>query len=77
MDTYNPKDSDHLLRYLLSFLLKRHNDQQIYKRSLILRSVGEIFGQESMFEKAVKQFARTRKTTDGFAILQGGELLKI
>ena len=77
MDTYNPKDSDHLLRYLLSFLLKRHNDQQIYKRSLILRSVREIFGQESMFEKAVKQFARTRKTTDGFAILQGGELLKI
>ena len=77
MDTYYPKDSDHLLRYLLSFLLKRHNDQQIYQRSPILRSVRDIFHQQSIFEEAVKQFAKTRKSTGGFAILQGRELLEI
>ena len=77
MDTYNPKDNDHLLRYLLSFLLKRHNDMQIYKRSPILSAVRDVFQQESMFEQAVKQFAKTRKTTDGFTVLQGNELLKV
>ncbi len=29
------------------------------------------------FEQAVKQFAQTWKTTDGFTILQGKELLEI
>lgn len=77
MDTYNPKDCDHLLRYLLSFLLKQHNDKQIYERSPILRSVRDVFKQESMFEQAVKQFVKTRKTKDGFCILQGNELLKV
>ncbi|NEP83478.1 MAG: hypothetical protein F6K17_31990 [Okeania sp. SIO3C4] len=77
MDTYNPKDNDHLLRYLLSFLLKRHNDRQIYKRSPILSAVRGVFQQESMFEQAIKQFVKTRKTTDGFTILQGNELLQI
>jgi len=77
MDTYNPKDNDHLLRYLLSFLLKRHNDMQIYKKSPILSAVRDVFQQESMFEQAVKQFAKTRKTTDGFTVLQGNELLKV
>ena len=76
-DTYNPQDNEHLLRYLLSFLLNLHNQAQIYERSPILRTVRKAFQQESIFEQAVKQFAKTRKTTDGFTILQGHDLLRI
>ena len=76
-DTYNPQDNDHLLRYLLSFLLNLHNQAQLYERSLILKTVRKAFQQESIFEQAVKQFAKTRKTTDGFNILQGSDWLKI
>jgi hypothetical protein len=76
-DTYNPQDNDHLLRYLLSFLLNLHNQAQLYERSVILKTVRKAFQQESIFEQAVKQFAKTRKTTDGFNILQGSDWLKI
>jgi hypothetical protein len=76
-DTYNPQGNDHLLRYLLSFLLNLHNQGQIYERSPILRTIRSVFHQENDFERAVKQFARTRKTTDGFTILQGHDLLWI
>jgi len=76
-DTYNPQDNEHLLRYLLSFLLNLHNQAQIYERSPILKTVRKAFKQETIFEQAVKQFAKTRKTTDGFTILQGHDLLRI
>ncbi|NEP43966.1 MAG: hypothetical protein F6K35_33995 [Okeania sp. SIO2H7] len=76
-DSYNPQDNDHLLRYLLSFLLNLHNQGQLYERSPILKTVRKAFHQESIFEQAVKQFAKTRKTIDGFTILQGSDLLRI
>ena len=76
-ETYNPQDNDHLLRYLLSFLLNLHNRSQIYDRSPIWKTVRKVFQQESIFEQAVKQFAQTRKTNDGFTILQGHDLLRI
>ncbi|MDY6804208.1 MAG: hypothetical protein SXA11_10430 [Cyanobacteriota bacterium] len=76
-DAYNPQDNDHLLRYLLSFLLNLHNQGQLYERSPIWKTVRKAFNQESIFEQAVKQFAKSRKITDGFTILQGGSLLNI
>lgn len=76
-DSYNPQDNDHLLRYLLSFLLNLHNQGQLYERSPIFRTVRKAFQQESIFEQAVKQFAKSRKSTDGFTILQGKDWLRI
>lgn len=76
-DTYSPQDNDHLLRYLLSFLLNVHNNSQIGVRSPIIKTIRRAFQQDNIFEQAVKQFAQTRKNTDGFAILQGHDLLNI
>ena len=76
-DTYTPQDNDHLLRYLLSFLLSMHNRSQLYERSPIWKTVRKVLNHENIFEQALGQFAKTRKTTDGFTILQGQDLLWI
>ena len=74
---YSPKDSEQMLRYLLRFLFKRHNQGLLIERSPILRSVRQIFSHNTEFERAVEQFAKDCKTTSGFAVLQGQKWLNI
>ena len=74
---YAPKDNDHLLRYFFSFLFKVHNDKKLVERSEILFFIRQLVKHNTVFHKAVKEFAKNRKTTGGFAILQGEHLLNI
>ncbi|NEQ78700.1 MAG: hypothetical protein F6K23_40360, partial [Okeania sp. SIO2C9] len=70
---YSPQDNDQPLRYLLAFLLKLHLDRS----PALLRAVIQILGGDAAVRKAVKEFAKGIKTRDGFAIIQGKELLEI
>lgn len=74
---YSPQDGDQLLKYLLRFLFKRHNQQLLVERSPILRMVRHILNQNTEFETAVELLAKGCKTTGGFAVLQNPELLNI
>ena len=71
---YNPKDSEQPLRYLLRFLLKLHLDQRSQGFIGLLRN---LFRRDSHFKVAVNQFAVGCKTNNGFAMLQGEDLLKV
>ena len=75
--TYAPKDNDELLRYLLSFLFRLHNDDLLVERSEIVSFLRHVLKHETVFKQAVKEFAENRKTTGGFAILQGEQWLNI
>jgi hypothetical protein len=74
---YSPQDNDHLLRYLLSFLLKLHNSKLLEERSPILRTIRRTFRGQNEFEKAIEQFVKERKTTGGFEILQNNNWLDL
>ncbi|MEM9542212.1 MAG: hypothetical protein AAGA60_22305 [Cyanobacteria bacterium P01_E01_bin.42] len=74
---YAPQDNDHLLRYILSFLLKLYNSTLLEERSIILRTLRKTFRGQNEFEQAIAQFAKERKTTAGFGILQGQQWLNL
>ncbi len=74
---YQPQDNDHLLRYLLSFLLKLHNQGLLISRSPLLRGGRQLMNLETPFEQAVRTFAKTRKKTEGFTVLQGNQWLNL
>jgi len=71
---YSPKDSEQPLRYLLRFLLKLHLDQRNWGFFSFVR---DWLGFDSHLKKAVDEFARGCKTTNGFAILKGDKWLNI
>lgn len=71
---YNPKDSEQPLRYLLRFLLKLHLDSRQWKFFNFLRNW---LGIDNYLKLAIYEFAKGCKTTDGFTILQGENLLNI
>jgi Double-GTPase 2 len=73
---YSPKDSEQPLRYLLRFLLKIHLDQKSNSWGVFsfLRSW---FGLDSHLQEAVTAFISGCKNNNGFAIIQGENLLKI
>ncbi|MBD2612005.1 MAG: hypothetical protein RMY62_012275 [Nostoc sp. ZfuVER08] len=73
---YNPKDSEQLLRYLLRFLLKLHLDSR--NRSWGFFSfVRGWLSLDDYLRKAVDEFARGCKTTGGFVVIKGEQLLNI
>lgn len=71
---YDPKDSEQPLRYLLRFLLKVHLDSRNWGKFNFIRGW---LGVDKHLQKAVDEFARGCKTSDGFTILQGESWLKI
>ncbi|MGP1386590.1 MAG: TRAFAC clade GTPase domain-containing protein [Thainema sp.] len=72
--TYDPKDSEQPLRYLLRFLLKIHLDSRKWSKFNFVR---DWLKMDRHLEKAVDEFSRGCKTGDGFTILQGESWLKI
>ncbi|MBR8839278.1 MAG: hypothetical protein DSM106950_36080 [Stigonema ocellatum SAG 48.90 = DSM 106950] len=70
---YCPKDNEQPLKYLLRFLLKLHIQQQ-WGAFNFMRNW---FGLDNYLKEAVRDFAKDCKTTDGFEVIQGKELLNI
>ena len=73
---YSPKDSEQPLRYLLRFVLKLHFDRQSRSWS-IFSFMRDWLGLDHHLKESISQFALECKTTKGFAIIQGENLLKI
>lgn len=71
---YCPQDSEQPLRYLLRFLLKLHIDNQNWGYFNFLRNW---LGLEDHLKKAVREFASGCKTTDGFDVITGQNLLDL
>ena len=69
---YNPIDSEQPLRYILRFVLKKYTEREGFWAWL-----GRLFGQDKPFEQAVAEMAKGCKNSDGFAVLQGQNLLNI
>jgi hypothetical protein len=69
---YSPLNSEQPLRYLLSFLLKLHYDNQGAGFWGWLRW---IFGLDEHLVEAAREFAKGCKKSDGFEVVQGTELL--
>lgn len=70
---YCPKDNEQPLKYLLRFLLKLH----IQNQWGALNFMRDWFGLDHYLKEAVQDFAKDCKTTDGFEVIQGKELLNI
>jgi hypothetical protein len=73
---YNPQNSEQPLRYLLRFILKLHIDTRSRNWGLF-SFLRDWLGRDYHLKQAVSQFASECKTNNGFALLQGEELLKI
>lgn len=73
-DTYNPQGSEQPLRYLLSFLLKRHIEQRRWKFFDFIRVV---FSKDTEFREAVRKFAEVYDKEAGSEVVQGQFLLNI
>ncbi|MFH7030736.1 MAG: hypothetical protein ACHBN1_36680 [Heteroscytonema crispum UTEX LB 1556] len=71
---YTPKNSEQPLRYLLRFVLKLHLDER--SRSWGAFSfLRDLLGKDYYLKQAISQFAIECKTNNGFAVLQGEDLL--
>lgn len=70
---YCPKDNEQPLKYLLRFLLKLH----IQRQWGAFNFMRDWFGLDHYLKEAVRDFAKDCKTTDGFEVIQGKELLNI
>lgn len=70
---YNPKNNEQPLKYLLRFLLK----QQIETRWGFLNFVRDWMNLDDYLKEAVQEFAKDCKTSGGFEIIQGKDLLNI
>lgn len=73
-DKYAPKGSEEPLRYLLSFLLKRHLEQ---KRGFFFDMLRAIFDKDTEFKNAIRKFALASEQDGSSEIVQGELLLKI
>ena len=73
-DQYQPKDSEQPLRYILRFLLRLHLEK---RRVPILHSMLNFLGRDTVLKEAVSDFSNGCKTTGGFSVLQGANLLRI
>ncbi|MGQ9866216.1 MAG: hypothetical protein ACUVSQ_08030 [Pseudanabaenaceae cyanobacterium] len=74
--TYQPKDSEQPLRYLLRFLLSMHHSYQ-QNRWGWFGFLREIFGLDDYLVTAVRQLSTGCKLEEGFAIWQGESHLKL
>lgn len=73
IDAQYTQNGDALLRYLLRFLFKRHNQNLLIERSPILRAFRELLNHDTVFEQAIEKFVKNSKTTGGFAVLHDGK----
>jgi GTPase SAR1 family protein len=73
-DSYQPRDSEQPLRYLLRFLLRLHIEK---RRVPIINPILSFFGRDVALKEAVREFANGCKNTGGFSVLQGATLLRI
>ncbi len=71
---YNPQYSEQPLRYLLRFLLRQYLDSQNWG---IFNFIRDLFEVDEEFKIAIKEFAKGCKNSDGFAVLQGENLLNL
>lgn len=71
---YSPQDSEQPLRYLLRFMLKLHYENRNWGVFDFLRDWLSV---DEYLKKAIEEFARGCKTTDGFAVLKGEKWLSI
>lgn len=73
---YNPQDSEQPLRYLLQFLLAIHlkNRQDSFR---IFKFLHNWLNLDNHLKTAVKEFAKGCKTSNGFEVIRGENLLKI
>ncbi|MBC6478426.1 MAG: hypothetical protein GDA56_12250 [Hormoscilla sp. GM7CHS1pb] len=69
---YNPIDSEQPLRYILRFVLKKYTERKGFWAWL-----GRLFRKDTPFKQAVAEMAKGCKNGDGFAVLQGQNLLNI
>lgn len=67
---YSPKDNEQPLKYLLRFLLRL----QLQDRGMF-GFIRDLFGLDNHLKEAIQEFAKNCKTTNGFEIIQGKELL--
>jgi hypothetical protein len=71
---YQPRDSEQPLRYLLRFLLRLYIEK---RRIPIISSILDLFGKDAAFKQAVLEFTGNCKSTSGFAVIQGANLLRL
>jgi GTPase SAR1 family protein len=69
---YSPKDSEQPLCYLLRFLLKLHLDQRKWGFFNFIR---DWMNSDVHLKKAIEDFSKKCKRTEGFEILQGSRWL--
>jgi hypothetical protein len=73
-ETYQPRDSEQPLLYLLRFLLKLDIESRRFPGSKLFR---KWLGMDRLFQDAVQELKNGCKTTGGFAVLQGERWLKV
>jgi len=71
--SYEPKDSEQPLRFLLSFLLKMHLS---HRETGIFGFLRQVFGGDKHLEDAILDLSKGCKSSNGFAVVQGNGLLK-
>lgn len=71
---YSPKYSEQPLRYVLRFALKRHLDSRNWGLFNFLR---DWFGWDDHLKESLCKFANECKTNNGFAVIQGQDLLDL
>lgn len=71
---YAPADCEQPLRYLLSFLLRMHIEHRRWGAFDFLRSW---FNLDTHLRQAALEFASGLKTSNGFALLQGRQLVEL
>ncbi len=71
---YSPKYSEQPLRYVLQFALKRHLDSRNWGLFNFLR---DWFGWDDHLKESLRKFASEGKINNGFAVIQGQDLLDL
>jgi hypothetical protein len=71
---YSPHDSEQPLRYLLAFLINLYLTRRPWGP---LNFVRDLFGMDNELREGVRKFAMGCRTTDGFAVVQGRNLLSL
>lgn len=71
---FAPMDSEQPLRYILRFLLKVHVNREVNIFYSIFR---QLFDLDRPFTEAISEFAKGTKTSEGFKLIQGKDLIDL
>ncbi|MBD1867165.1 hypothetical protein H6F93_02895 [Leptolyngbya sp. FACHB-671] len=72
--TYNPKGSEQVLRYLLSFLLKCYDERRLWGFSQFIRT---LFNKDTEFKDAIRHFTFACISDSSSEVVQGQLLLTV